>query len=138
VPRTKKQGSGDAPTKRTRFKQEEYDWGGFIDARLTEEDKKMFADWHKQLGTAVWISFSDYLSGGLKASLSYDAQGDFFVATFTGAGIPLIGIDLRCCLTARAPEWETAVALLIFKHEVMAQKDWGTYKPKTNQFDRLG
>jgi len=103
------------------------DWGGFVNIRMDEAEKEGFHSWYAQLGSSIWLTMQEYISSGLKLSISYDADGDFYLASFTGIGKDLIGIDLRCVLTARAPEWETAIALLVYKHEVMAHCNWGDY-----------
>jgi len=119
-------------------KPDDFDWGGFINVRISDEDKAAFDLWAAETESTMWVDFQELVAKGFKFSLSYDGKGDFYLATFTAAGRALIGIDLRCCLTARAPEWEVAIHLLMFKHEVMARGDWGTYKPSDLRFANFG
>lgn len=114
------------------------EWGGFIDVRMEEQDKLDFGIWSEQNAEQVWVDFLDLLGSGFKFGLSYDAQGDFYLATFTAHGKELIGLDDRYCLTARAPNWETALALLVFKHLIMTRGNWGAYRPKQRQIDNFG
>jgi hypothetical protein len=114
------------------------EWGGFIDVRMEEQDKADFRVWSEQNGEQVWIDFLDLLGSGFKFGLSYDRQGDFYLATFTAHGRELIGLEDRYCLTARAPNWETALALLVFKHLIMTGGNWGAYRPKQRQIDNFG
>ncbi|HET8671976.1 MAG TPA: hypothetical protein VFM05_15575 [Candidatus Saccharimonadales bacterium] len=138
MPRGKANGSNASRKSGTPLAGRQDNWGGFINVRLSEEDKAAFAVWSADRGGSHWSDFAEYLAKGFKFSLSYDPDGDFYLATFTAEGKELIGVDLRCCLTARAPEWETAVSLLMFKHEVLAHENWGSYRPAENRFDRLG
>lgn len=116
----------------------EMEWGGFINVRLTDDDKTSFGKWSIEHELTFWSDFQDYVSRGFKFGLSYNAEEDFYLATFTAGGKALIGIDARCCLTARAPAWEDAVMLLLFKHEVLAHGNWGTYRVKEMRFDNFG
>lgn len=138
MPRKKGTGVPSSSKTGTPVSAKDADWGGFINVRMTDDDKAKFALWEAENGRSLWTAFAELLGKGMKFSLAYDADGDFYLATFTAAGADLIGIDLRCCLTARAPEWERSISLLIYKHEVMAEGDWGKYRPKSQTFDRLG
>lgn len=114
------------------------EWGGFINVRMSDEDKTAFRFWANERDSHMWVDFQELVSRGFKFGLSYDPVGDFYLATFTAGGAALIGIDARCCLTARAPGWEESISLLIFKHEVLAKGNWGTFRPKTMRFDNFG
>lgn len=138
MPRQKRSHPVNASQKGTPFKKDDPGWGGFIECRMNEQDKLDFAVWSEEHAASMWMEFQDFISRGFKFSLSYDSDGDFFLACFTASGEDLIGIDLRCCLTARAPEWEQSLLLLLFKHTVMAGENWGSFRPAQNRFDRLG
>jgi len=113
-------------------------WGGYVDLRLDEDDKQQFAVWSEAEQQSFWLDFVELLGKGFKFGLSYDQSGDFYLTSFTAFGKELIGLQDRWCLTARAPDWETAVALLLFKHLVLAQENWGNFRPKTQRFDNFG
>lgn len=113
-------------------------WGGFLDIRLTEDQKAAFHLWHRERGEDIWTEFAEIVATGLKFGLSYDAAGDFYTATFTGFGEQVIGLRDRYCMTARAPQWPTALALLVYKHLVIAEGDWGNYRPTTGRMDNFG
>lgn len=138
MPRKSNGGSSNAANFRTRKRALEPDWGGFIDVRISDQDKADFDVWATDNSGTMWGDFQDLLAVGFKFSLSYDPDGDFYLATFTAAGQDIIGIDLRCCLTARAPEWEVALHLLLFKHYVMAKGNWGSYHVKSGTFKNFG
>jgi hypothetical protein len=108
---------------------DEVPWGGFIDIRLTEEMKQEFARWLNAEPSAVWEEFVETLGQGLKFSLSWDKENECFVASFVGSSGSLSG--WRYALTARSDIWEKAIHLLVFKHVVLLEKDWGRFKPRT-------
>jgi hypothetical protein len=110
----------------------EVEWGGFIEIRLTVETTHEFENWLLREPERYWTDFHEAVASGLKFGLSYDVQGDFWLATFTGSGNTLIGLDNRYCLTARGEQWQRALALLCFKHFEVASGDWGQFK--TNGF----
>lgn len=114
------------------------DWGGFVDIRLTDGEKETFHHWHTELGDGIWGELVEVVSSGFKLGLSYDPSGDFYLATLTASGVDVIGLQDRYCLTARAPEWAMAIALLLFKHIVIARRDWGAYKPRTGRMENFG
>lgn len=113
------------------------EWGGFLELRLTDEEKAAFAVYERDHPEDVWIKLQEWVMRGLKFSLSYDKSGDYYTATFTGSGVELVGMEQRFCLTARAPEWQQAVFLLVFKHTVLAKGDWSKYRPRTHQFSKF-
>lgn len=134
---TKNSGAGEAGTGAP-VNVNDMEWGGFINVRLTDEDKTAFAAWLKENEASVMTDFLECVTKGFKFSLSYDPDGDFYLATFTAGGLKMIGLNARACMTARAPDWFEAVALLMFKHVVLAKGNWGSFKPKSLRFDNFG
>lgn len=111
-------------------------WGGFLNVRLTDEQKAQFDEWRASVGAQFWSSLADIVAEGMKLSLVYDAENECFVATFTGAltGSP----KFREASSSRAGTWEEAVALMVFKHEVLAVNGWGDFRPKSKTFMSWG
>jgi len=116
----------------------EVKWGGFIDIRLTEDQKAAFYVWQRENEPGMWEEFAEVVAKGFKFGLSYDAENGCYIATFTASGRAVIGLDQRYCLTARAPEWPTALSLLLYKHVEIARGDWGTYSPVTQRMANFG
>lgn len=114
----------------------EVEWGGFVNVRMSEEDKAKYHAWVTGEGSDFWVRLEDYLSQGMKYGLSWDGENDCFIATFTGCGVS--SSASRYCLTARSDRFEDATALLVFKHAVMANEDWGTYNPNKQKFMSWG
>jgi len=113
-------------------------WGGYVDLRLDEDDKQQFAVWSEAEQQSFWLDFVELLGKGFKFGLSYVMEDDCYLASFTAHGERVIGLNDRYCLTARAPTWEQAVMLLVFKHLVMARGNWGNFKPKSRKMERFG
>jgi hypothetical protein len=136
--RSSKSGSAETHKTGTPVKASEVPWGGYVDLRLDEDDKSQFVVWSNAERQSYWLDFVELLGKGFKFGLSYVVEDDCYIASFTAYGERLIGLNDRYCLTARSPEWEEAVMLLIFKHLVMARGNWGNFKPKSRKMERFG
>jgi len=110
-------------------KQDEVEWGGFINVKLTSDEKEAYTQWLDGDGASFWAMLVDGISTGLKFGLSWDGENDCFVATYSGCGV--VDDDRRYCLTARGATMESATALLVFKDVIMLEQDWGRYKPSS-------
>lgn len=136
--RSRKLGVNGASQTGTPVKERDVPWGGYVDLRLDEDDIEQFRVWSAAEAESFWLEFVELLGKGFKFGLSCNVEGDFYLATFTAHGDRVIGLEDRYCLTARAPGWEEAVMLLLFKHLVMARGNWGNFRPKTRKMDRFG
>jgi len=114
----------------------EVEWGGFINCNLSPDQKTDFGEWVVSEDVGVWSLLEDAVTQGLKYGLTWDEQNQCYIATLTGNGC--LTINKRFCLTSRAGTYGEATALLMFKHVVLAQGDWGTYRPRTRGFDNWG
>lgn len=114
----------------------ESEWGGFINVSVDEATKEEYNRWLEGEGAGFWPILEDIMAEGLKFGLSWDASNSCYVSTLTGCG--MVGSNTRFCLSARSGRFEDATALLVFKHDVLAQGDWGNYKPKTRSFMQWG
>lgn len=113
-------------------------WGGFIELRLDEDEKAVFERWDTQDAAGHWNMLMDALGNGLKFGLSYNSENDFYLATLTGSGVASVGLLDRYCLTARAETASRAIALLLYKHFVILDGNWGSYSPRLKSADRFG
>jgi hypothetical protein len=136
--RSDKRGQNGSAESKPPVKEVDVPWGGYVDIRMDDDDIAQFRVWSTAEAESFWLEFVELLGAGFKFGLSFNVEGDFYLATFTAHGDRLIGLDLRYCLTARAPSWEEAVMLLLFKHLVMARGSWGNFKPKTRKMERFG
>jgi hypothetical protein len=138
MPRKSKATSTVPPKNGAPFKLAPVEWGGYIDLRLDDDDEQTFRLWCTDFMPSLWVEFVELVGSGFKFGLSYDQEGGFYLATFTASGKELIGMENRYCLTARAPDWEEAVALLLYKHLVMMDGYWGNYRPRTGRLSQFG
>lgn len=102
-------------------------WGGFINLRVEPDERADFDGWRVEEAKEMAAMLDRQLVAGLKYSLSYDAENSAYIATFTGAGA--LGSGDRCSLSARAGDWWEATELLLYKHLVILDGDWGRYRP---------
>lgn len=114
----------------------EVGWGGYINIRIDAETKAKYAAWIVSDGSGFWSLLEDTLSEGMKYGLSYDAENNCYIATFTGCGVS--NSADRFCLTARSDRFEDATGLLVYKHSVICGGDWGNYRPRTGFVDNWG
>ena len=115
---------------------EEPDWGGYINIKIDAETKAKYAAWVEGDGSAFWSLLEDTLSEGMKYGLSYDHENDCYIATFTGCGV--VGFNSRYCLSARSDRFEDATALLVFKHAIICEGNWGNFRPSRGTVDNWG
>jgi hypothetical protein len=128
MPRTKKPSATGfvSPDKNVKKEELNLDWGGWIDIRMTDELKDAFTKWFEASGNLFWSLLEEILADGLKASCSWDATNDCFVASLNGQGAK--SINKRYSLTARSGDMYEAIMLVLFKHVVVLESDWGNYR----------
>src|SRR4051812_22794488 len=82
MPRTKKTPVSGPVSPDLKVKKEalDLDWGGWIDIRMTDELKDAFTKWFEASGNLFWALLEEILADGLKASCSWDATNNCFVA----------------------------------------------------------
>lgn len=127
MPRAKSSKSSDQSSKALppRSLPSDAPWGGFVNIRLSDEEKEVAQAWIRESEREAVQLLTDDLADGYKFSLSYDGDNQSFIATYTGAGWD--GCNVRCAMSARAGTWFEALALLVWKHHIHAGRDWGQY-----------
>jgi hypothetical protein len=139
MPRAKKSPSYNSSASDERpYSQRQTDplWGGFLNLRLTEIEVTAFKEWYGSQGANLWVLFDDILTTSLKFSVGWDDANQCYIASFTGKLIP--GQETRYATSARALTWEEATALLVYKHDVLADRNWANYMPKTGTLMQFG
>lgn len=114
------QSSGGLP----RRIQKDDEWGGFVPLNLTEDDRVDFESWWADNPSVVRQELDDALGSGLKFTVSYDGGNSCYIASLTGRPDPLGSRAFTCCLSARSGTFDEAVALLMYKHAPLLQRDW--------------
>ena len=111
-------------------------WGGYLDLRLSDDDKVKFDVWYGDNESSWAGMLSDTLVDGMSFSVKFDIENSCFLASFVGAGVT--GSNERYCLTARAGSWPDAAALLVYKHCVLMGGVWDDFKPSNSRLKSWG
>lgn len=114
----------------------ELEWGGFINLRLTELQKNDFKIWFTDNNDTVSDRVESLLIDGFKLSIAFNADNDTFSASVIGC--LLVSSQKRYAVSAYAPNWWQAIALVIYKHFVIAEQKWDDFKPSKQGFDDIG
>jgi len=136
MPRAKKDPNNPKPTSKPEPKAPEMDWGGFLNLRLTEEHKADFDAWHEASRETIGVLLDDAMIDGLKVSIAYSPENEAYCATFTGQLIP--AHNTRYAASSWAGTWQEAVALMCWKHFVLAQGSWFDFLPHSGKLKRWG
>lgn len=136
-PSTKKQAVETASPNQKYNLPNDAPWGGFVNIKLSDEQKDEFFTWVDANVKHYPGMFTDMLGDGLKVSFSFDAVHDCFICSIMGA---LMGSTpgSRFCSTSRAGTLAEVTALTVWKHYVLAQGDYGNYRPKDSTFMNWG
>lgn len=140
MPRKKstKKSSAESPhASQQYFLENDAPWGGFINIRLDDAQKEDFTLWYNTYTEHVMNYWQDLLNMGCKVSFSFDAEHEAYVCTIMGS---LVGSQAthRYASTSRAGTLDMVIALSVWKHFVLAEGDYGNYKPKDNTFMQFG
>ena len=111
-------------------------WGGYIDLKISEDQRGVFNDWYLKPGSLWWDLLAECLADGLALSLKWDAENQCFVVTLTGAGIS--NSNERYALTARSSDATEAMALCVYKHSVLMGGIWDSFMPRTGTMRSWG
>ena len=111
-------------------------WGGFINIRLSDTDKEQFGFWVLENPAEGGVILDDLVCAGVKFGLSYDAPNQCYVATITGALVE--GSNERYCVTTRAGTLSEVIALVAWKHAILAKGDYGSFRPSNGKLNNWG
>lgn len=125
MPHAKRPSSSSAAKGKTYGKapdqQNQMAWGGFINIKLSATQKTAFDAYVKDANAAAWDAVSSLLFDGSKLTLTYNPINDTVNASVTGQLVH--GVDQRFTLSCFAPDWQQAILLLVFKWDVVAQRE---------------
>lgn len=111
-------------------KYENTDWNGFIDCKLTDEDRAALEAWDVHDGD-LWDAIATYGERGYKLSVSYQKQQDSWVAACTGT--EHAGKNAGWAVSAYGPTPYDAMRTLYFKLAVVLPDNWTDFKPSKSQ-----
>jgi len=103
------------------------EWGGFAQVNVGESEREQFDLWLSGINTQWWAILQDELAAGLKLTLVWDGANDCFIASLTGRPDIDGQRPWTTCLSARAGEMDTALALLTYKHTEVTGGDWSDW-----------
>lgn len=103
------------------------EWGGFINVRLSDEQKADFSAWWEENVNQSAQILEELICAGIKATLAYDPDNDTWLCSFTGRLVS--DSDERFVTTTRAGNMPEVIALACWKH-VYVQR--GVYKRYSN------
>lgn len=103
------------------------DFKGFVNYRLSEEDKENFMAWEYDDHDLFLLIAGDNQQG-YKLTMSFNSENDTFVATYmcNDPESPNAGY----CLSAYGNDWYLALKTLTFKHNVVLEGQWNVDKAK--------
>lgn len=107
------------------------DWGGYIDVRMSGDEKELFIAWWEANVSEVFNWLIDILPTGLKLGMMWDGENQCYVASLNGKGVS--SQEKRYTLTARAGTFDEAFAVLCYKHYILLEQDWGNWKPSNKR-----
>lgn len=111
-------------------------WGGFINVRLSDDDKSVFESWRDQNHGETARMLDDLLGQGMKVSFSYDHENDCYICSFMGR-LTSVSKD-RLCTVTRAGSLAEVIDLSVWKHYVVAGGDYGDFMPRSGTFAHWG
>lgn len=103
------------------------DWGGFINIKVTDDEKTAFEAWFVLHRQECLAALDDLMGEGMKIALSFDHENECYICSFTGRGWE--SSTHRWCMTTRAGTFDEVIGLALYKHWEIAQGSWGDYRP---------
>jgi len=104
--------------------QKDDEWGGFAQVNIGDNEREQFDMWLSAIADGWWPLLQDELAAGLKLTLVWDGANDCFIASLTGRPDTDGEQPWTACLSARAAEMNTSLALLTYKHIEVTGGDW--------------
>lgn len=101
---------------------EKVEFRGYVNYRIGKEEREAFEVWANQqsdlVGIAVELAVKDQLKFSVGEDLYHEAYGASYMCQ--DRQNPACG----CVLTSWAKDMYTAIALLVYKHVVLANRQW--------------
>ena len=111
------------------------EWTGFANIDLSAEDKHAIKGGVLD-GDSILAIIADMLATGHKLALSYDPQKDTVTGSVTGVYKNCKNAGLT--LTSFARSITDVLAVIAYKHEVVAKGDWTKFISRRSDPDELG
>jgi len=111
-------------------------WGGFINIRLSENQRNDFYEWEAANVAHVAGYHEDHLGEGIKSSFAYDEENQAYICTYTGRLVDMV--QSRYSVSSRSGTINQALALAVYKHEVLAAGDYIRFSGSVKEFLQFG
>ncbi len=108
---------------------------GYIQHSLTAEEKRAYEGWDMTPDT-LWDEIERLVDSGYKLSTSHDDYNSTRQASLT-CNNPK-HLDYGWVLVARAPDSFNAIALVLFKHNVLLGGDWSEFHAREREKSSWG
>lgn len=107
----------------------------FVQCELDKETKEMVKGWDPKF-SATMDGFDRLIEAGYKVSVAQDKYHDCIgvFCTISVTDHP----NANLCLTARGPDWKSALKVLVFKHFNILQEHWDTEVNQQRSRDEWG
>jgi len=101
----------------------------FVDMRLSGEHKEGFREWFQRKGDMVALDIATFISNGHKIGITWDDKHTCWIVSATCKDDANVNVD--CCVTSRSDEWYEALAMCVYKNDVVANK--GRWLDESNE-----
>ena len=97
-------------------------WGNteFVNVTLTEPQRKEFKTWLTEKSETMPDEIGQLMVDDYKVSCNWDDNNQCFIATFTGKEDQ--SVNSAKALSSRSDDWYEALAINLFKHEVIFKR----------------
>lgn len=105
----------------------------FVTIRLNGKHKDGFREWMQRNSEEVALDVASFMSDGHKSSITWDDTNACWIASSTCKDEA--SKNYNHCLSSRSSEWYEALAMNVYKHNIMCNKgawvdqqednDWG-------------
>lgn len=106
----------DMAAKKRGSKQSRFGNVAFVSYKMDAETKKEFDAWYLSKGNTMIGALQETLEAENKISLSYDDDGECYIASMTGKETSL---NAGKCLVLRSADWQRALFALAYVHTVV-------------------
>jgi hypothetical protein len=111
-------------------------WGGFINIRLSDSQRDDFHQWEASNAAHIGAMHEDHLYQGIKSSIAYDDENEAFIVTYTGRLVDMV--QSRYSVSSRSSSLHQALALAVYKHDVMGEGDYKRFSSGVKEFMQFG
>jgi len=92
----------------------------FVNINLSKQEKTQFKSWYTEIQAELPRLVAVFIAAGYKQSIKWDNENDCFIATATCVDDSLENSGKA--LSSRSDDWMEAIALNVFKTDVLSEK----------------